>query len=128
LKDKINELAMNSKNKNIHLYRGIDEFKRGYQPKSNLVNYENSDLFADSQNSSYTWKNWFSHLLNVHNVSDIRQIEIHTVEPLILDPSHLRLKLLLQSWKFINLRLWSNLSNTDSSRRWNISVCNPPSH
>jgi hypothetical protein len=32
LKDKINELATNSKNKNIRdLYRGIHEFKRGYQ-------------------------------------------------------------------------------------------------
>jgi hypothetical protein len=32
-KDKINELAMNSKNKNIRdLYRGINEFKKGYQP------------------------------------------------------------------------------------------------
>jgi hypothetical protein len=35
LKYKINELAMNSKHKNIRdLYRGINEFKRGYQPRS----------------------------------------------------------------------------------------------
>jgi hypothetical protein len=32
LKDKIDEIAMNFKNKNIRdLYRGINEFKRGYQ-------------------------------------------------------------------------------------------------
>jgi prefoldin subunit 5 len=32
LKDKINELESNNKNKNIrHLYRGINEFKKGYQ-------------------------------------------------------------------------------------------------
>jgi hypothetical protein len=38
-KDKINELESNSKNKNIRdLHRGINEFKRGYQPRSNLVN------------------------------------------------------------------------------------------
>jgi hypothetical protein len=38
LKDKINDLAMNSKNKNIRdLYRGINEFKRGYQPRNNLT-------------------------------------------------------------------------------------------
>jgi Fe-S cluster assembly ATPase SufC len=31
LKDKINELATKSKNKNIRdLYRGVSEFKRGY--------------------------------------------------------------------------------------------------
>jgi hypothetical protein len=33
LKDKINGLATNSMNKNIrNLYRGINQFKRGYQP------------------------------------------------------------------------------------------------
>jgi hypothetical protein len=32
MKGKINELASNSKNKNIRdLYRGINEFKKGYQ-------------------------------------------------------------------------------------------------
>jgi hypothetical protein len=37
LKDKINELAMNSKKKNIRdLYRGINGFKRGYQPRNNV--------------------------------------------------------------------------------------------
>jgi chemotaxis methyl-accepting protein methylase len=35
LKDKINELAARSKNKNIRdLYRGINEFKKGYQPRT----------------------------------------------------------------------------------------------
>jgi hypothetical protein len=38
LKDKIDEIEMNSKNKNNRdLYRGINEFMRGYQPRSNLV-------------------------------------------------------------------------------------------
>jgi hypothetical protein len=49
MKDKINELESNSKNKNNRdLYRGIDEFKKGYQPRTNLVNYEKSDLLAGS--------------------------------------------------------------------------------
>jgi glucose-6-phosphate isomerase len=51
LKDRINQLAMNSKNKNIRdLYRGINDFKRGYQPRSNFVKDENGDLLADSHN------------------------------------------------------------------------------
>jgi hypothetical protein len=50
LKDKINEVATNSKNKNVSdLYRGINEFKKGYQPRNNLVKDENGDLLADSQ-------------------------------------------------------------------------------
>jgi hypothetical protein len=69
---------VNSKNKNIRdLFRGINEFKRGYQPRSNLIKDENGDLLADS------------HLLNVHNVNYVRQIEIHTAEPLVPGPSHL---------------------------------------
>jgi hypothetical protein len=44
LKDKINELAMNSKNKNIRdLYERINEFKRGYRRRNNLVKDENGD-------------------------------------------------------------------------------------
>jgi hypothetical protein len=35
LKDKINELESNSRNKVRDLYRGINEFKRGYQPRTN---------------------------------------------------------------------------------------------
>jgi hypothetical protein len=41
LKDKITEIELNSKNKNIRdLYKGITEFKKGYQPKTNLVKDE----------------------------------------------------------------------------------------
>jgi hypothetical protein len=36
LKDRINELEPNSKNKSIRdLYRGVNEFKKGYQPRTN---------------------------------------------------------------------------------------------
>jgi hypothetical protein len=49
---------------------------------------ENSDLLADSHNISNRWRNYYSELLNVH-VSDVRQIEVHTAEPLVPGPSHL---------------------------------------
>jgi hypothetical protein len=80
----MNELATNSKNKNIRdLYRGINEFKRGYQPRSISVK---DDLLADSHILNRR-KNNFSQLLNVHRVSDIRQVEVHTAEPLVSDPT-----------------------------------------
>jgi hypothetical protein len=68
----------------------------------------NGDLLAGSHNIFNRWKNYFSQLLNVHRVSDVRQIEIHVVEPLVPDLSFLslkvllRLKLLLQIRKGIN--------------------------
>jgi hypothetical protein len=88
LKDRINELATNSKNKHIRdLYRGINEFKRCCQMRYILVKDENGDLLADSHSILNTWKNYFSQLLNVHNVSDVWQIEVHMAEPLIPGPS-----------------------------------------
>jgi hypothetical protein len=55
------ELAMNSKNKIIEdLYRGINEFKKGYQPRSNFVKDETGDLLVDSLNILNRWKNYFS--------------------------------------------------------------------
>ncbi|PNF41580.1 hypothetical protein B7P43_G12088 [Cryptotermes secundus] len=93
LKGKIDELAMNSKNKNIRdLYRGINDFKRGYQPSSNLVKDENGDLLADSHNILNRQRKYFSQLLNVHRVSDVRQTEIDTAEPLVPDPSPLEVE------------------------------------
>jgi Fe-S cluster assembly ATPase SufC len=47
LNDKVNELATNSKNKNIkELYRGINECKKGYQPRNSLVKDENGVLLS----------------------------------------------------------------------------------
>jgi hypothetical protein len=61
MKDKIYKLPTNSKNKNIRdLYREINEFKRGYQPRSNLMKDENGDLLADSDNILNRWKKYFS--------------------------------------------------------------------
>jgi hypothetical protein len=69
------------------LYRGINDFKKGYQPRSNFVKDEKGDLPADSHNILNRRKNYFSQLLNVHRVSDDRQIEIHTAEPVVPSPS-----------------------------------------
>jgi hypothetical protein len=66
---------------------------RGYQPRSTLVKDGNGDLLADSHNILNRWKNYFSQLLNVYRVSDVRQIEIHTAEPLAPDPSPLEVEI-----------------------------------
>jgi hypothetical protein len=60
LEDKINELEPNSKNKNIRdLYRGINEFKKGYQSRTSLEKDENVDMLADFHNILNKWKNTF---------------------------------------------------------------------
>jgi hypothetical protein len=82
LKNKINELETNSKNWNIRdLHRGINEFKRGYKLRTNMVKEENDDLLSDSRSILNRWKNYFCQLLNVHGINDVRQTKIHTAEP-----------------------------------------------
>ena len=45
MKAKIEDLDTDSKIKNIRdLYRGINDFKRGYQPRTNIVKDETGDL------------------------------------------------------------------------------------
>jgi hypothetical protein len=88
LKNKIIELESNSKNKNIReIYRAINEFKKGYQPRINLVKDERGDLPADPQTILIRWKNYFCQLLNVHGAGGVRQTEIHTAEPFVPEPS-----------------------------------------
>jgi hypothetical protein len=65
LKGKISELEINNKNKNMRdLYRGINEFKRGYQPRINIIKDENGNLLADPQNILKRWKNLFNEVMN----------------------------------------------------------------
>jgi hypothetical protein len=88
LKDKINKLESNSKNKKIRdLYKGINEFKKGYQPKTNFVKDERGNLIEDCHNILNRWKNYFCQLLNVHGVGSVRQTEMHTAESLVSEPN-----------------------------------------
>jgi hypothetical protein len=78
---KINDLAMNSNNNIRDLHRGINEFKKGCQPRRKWVKEGNGDLLADSHNILNRWKNYYFQLLNVYRASDVRLIEIYTAEP-----------------------------------------------
>jgi hypothetical protein len=85
MKDKFDELATNS--------------KKDYQPRSNFVKDEKGDLLADSHNILNRWKNYFSQSLNVHKFSDVRQIEIHTAEPSVPDPSPFEAEIAIENLK-----------------------------
>jgi hypothetical protein len=38
-------------------YRGISNFRKGYQPRTNIVKDEKGDLVRDSQNILARWRN-----------------------------------------------------------------------
>jgi hypothetical protein len=100
LKGKINGLETNNKNKNIRdFYRGINEFKKGYQPRINIIKDENGNLITDPQNILNSWKNFFNQVLNVHGVRDVRQMDIHTAEPLVPEPSLIEVEIAIGKLK-----------------------------
>ena len=100
LKSKINEPETNNKIKNIRdLYMAINDFKERYQPRTNVVKDEKCDLVADSYSIVARWRNYFSQLLNVQWVNDIKHIDIHTTEPLVPQPSAFEVELDIEKLK-----------------------------
>jgi hypothetical protein len=79
------------------LYRGISDFKKGYQSRTNIVKDNKSDLVADCHRILARWRNYFSLILNVHGVNDISQTEIHTAEPLEPESSLSEVKLAIEN-------------------------------
>jgi hypothetical protein len=56
------------------------------------VKDENGVLLADFHNILNSWKNYLSQLLNVHNVSDVRRLEVP-------GPSHLEVEIAVAKLK-----------------------------
>ena len=81
------------------MYRGISDFKKGYQPRCNIVKDEKGDFIADSHGIVARWRNYFSQLFNVHGVKDVGQAEIHTAEPLVPEPSASEVELAIDKLK-----------------------------
>ena len=75
------------------MYRGINDFKKGYQPRTIVVKDEKGELVADPHSIMARWRNYFSQLLNVHEDNDVRQAQMHTVEPLVPEPSAFEVEL-----------------------------------
>ena len=69
------------------MYRGINDCKKRYQPRTNTVKDEEGNLVTDSYSILARWRKHFCQLFNVHGVNDVTQTEIHTAEPLMPEPS-----------------------------------------
>jgi len=53
-------------------------------------------LVTDSHSSVARWRNHFSQLLHIHEVSEVKQIEIHTAEPLVPEPNAFEVELSIE--------------------------------
>jgi hypothetical protein len=60
---------------------------------------EMGDWVADPYSIVARWSNYFFQLLNVLEVNDVSQTQIHTAEPLVLDPSAFEVELVIQKLK-----------------------------
>jgi len=65
------------------LYRGVNDIKKGNQPRTNIIKDEKDYLVANSHTILAGWRSCFPQLLNAHGVNDVRQTEIHTAGPLV---------------------------------------------
>jgi hypothetical protein len=81
------------------LYRDINAFKKGYQPRTNTVQDEKGDLVTDSYSILARERNLLYKLFNVHGVSEVRQKEIHTAEPLVSEPSVFEVEMAIEKLK-----------------------------
>ena len=81
------------------MYSGIIDFKKVYQPRTNIVKYEKGVLVTDCNSILARWRNHFFQLFNVHGVNDVRQTEIHMAEPLVPGPSAFDVEMVIEKLK-----------------------------
>jgi len=81
------------------LYRGINDYKKGYQPRTNIVKDKKGYLVTNSHNILAEWRKYFSQLLNIYEVNNIRQTKIHTAETLVPEPNAPEIELAIEKLK-----------------------------
>ena len=67
--------------------------------RTNIVKDYKVDLFADSYSIVARWRKFFSQLLNVHGVNDVRQREVLTAEQPVSEPSTFDIELAIEKLK-----------------------------
>ena len=101
---KINFLETDSKNRNIRdLYSGTSDFKKGYQPGTNIVSDGKGDLVIDCHGIFARWRNCFSKLLNLHEFNVVRETAKHAAGPLVPEPSAFEFDMAIEKLKINKL-------------------------
>ena len=77
----------------------INDFKECYQPRTNTVRDEKADLITGSHSILFTWRKRIFQLFILDGVSDVGLREIHTAEPLALDPSAFEIEMTIAKLK-----------------------------
>jgi len=81
------------------LYRGINNFRKGYQPGTNIVKDEKGDLVTNCHSILAGWRDHFSQLLNAYVLDVVRQREIQTAEQLVPELSAFEVEMAIEKKK-----------------------------
>jgi hypothetical protein len=73
--------------RNILAYRGVNDFKKGYQPRTNIVKDKKGGFVADSHRSFARWRNHLSYVECTLHGDGVRRTEIQTAELLVPESS-----------------------------------------
>ena len=81
------------------MYRGINDFMEGYQPRTNIdiLKEEKGDVIADSHSILARRRKHFSQKFHVHRNIDARQTEIKTAELLVPGPSAFEFQMAIET-------------------------------
>ena len=78
MKAKVNKLEENSKSKNIReMYKAINEFKKGYQPRAYVIKKHDGTILADATGILSRWEQFFSNVLNVNQSTSHEGSEVY---------------------------------------------------
>jgi hypothetical protein len=58
------------------------------------------------------WKNFFKQMLNMHGVHNVKQMDIHMAEPLVPEPSPVKVEIAIEIWVLISF--WPNRSKKEA--------------
>jgi hypothetical protein len=64
-----------------------------------ILIFEKGNLVTDYHNILARWRNHFSQLLNVYGVNNVRQMEMHTAEPMVPEPSASEVEMAIEMLK-----------------------------
>jgi hypothetical protein len=85
-KAKLRRLKWTVRTETSDLHRSVNEFKKCYLHRTNLVTDEKSDQLTDFHNILSGWKIYFCQLLKAHGVNDVMQTEMHVSISNVQDP------------------------------------------
>ena len=63
------------------MYKGINGFKKGYQPLAYVIKKHNSTIVADTTSILSRWEQFFSNLLNVNQSTSHEESDIPARHP-----------------------------------------------